>query len=120
MEMGEIMEVVMAMNLSILLLDNKFSYKKRKMKQLIVHVSELLLSILPFLKKKDARKLKEFSELITGQFEFLVNQLERMMKDYFQLSDRIKDMHDELYKLREEMAQAASQKCGVKDCQERK
>ncbi|NDV67159.1 hypothetical protein [Bacteroides sp. 224] len=90
------------------------------MKQVIVHISELLLGILPFLKKKDIHKLKEFSELITGQFEFLVNQIERILKDYFQLSDRIKEMHTELCELREEIALATSQKCSVADCRERK
>lgn len=59
--------------------------------------------ILPFLRKKNAKEIREFSELVMEQYEFLVSQLEKVLKDYFDLSDKVKEMHAEIFKLKEEL-----------------
>ena len=73
------------------------------MKQIIEKLMEILLAILPFLRKKNAKQMKEFSELITNQYEFLMDQLGKVLKDYFELSDKVKEMHTEIFALREEL-----------------
>ena len=35
-----------------------------------------------------AQEVKEFSELVKGQYSFLMQQLEKVLKDYFDLSSR--------------------------------
>lgn len=69
--------------------------------KLIEKLMECLMAILPFLRKKDAKKMKEFSELVTSQYEFLMSQLEKVLQDYFDLSAKVKEMHTELFSLRE-------------------
>ena len=50
------------------------------------------MTILPFLgssrKKRQmmAQEVKEFSELVKDQYTFLMQQLEKVLKDYFDLS----------------------------------
>lgn len=36
------------------------------------------------------QEVKEFSELVKEQYNFLMQQLEKVLKDYFNLSDRVK------------------------------
>ncbi|WP_455585272.1 hypothetical protein [Bacteroides sp.] len=74
-------------------------------------IVECLATLLPFLRKKETAK--EFSELITSQYGFLMVQLEKALKDYFDLSSKVKEMHAEIFSLRE-------QRCRVADCELRK
>lgn len=89
------------------------------MKQIIEKIMEIIVAILPFLRKKSAKELKEFSELITNQYEFLMVQLEKVLKDYFDLSDRVKEMHTEIFTLKQELRRAMVEKCSVAECKER-
>ena len=43
-----------------------------------------------------AQEVKEFSELVKDQYTFLMQQLEKVLKDYFDLSSRVKEMHTEI------------------------
>lgn len=79
-------------------------------------IVECLMAILPFFKKKDAKKMKEFSELVASQYEFLMTQLEKVLKDYFDLSARVKDMHAEILSLKEQLLGATAERCQVKEC----
>ncbi|NDW12625.1 hypothetical protein D0T50_06945 [Bacteroides sp. 214] len=81
---------------------------------------EVVALVLPFLRKKDAKQVKEFSELVSGQYEFLVTQLERVLKDYFELSDRVKEMHTEIFGLRKELSEAMKERCTESTCAQRK
>lgn len=74
-------------------------------------VMECLTTLLPFLRKKETAK--EFNELIMNQYGFLIVQLEKALKDYFELSERVKEMHTEMFSLRE-------QQCRNKECEQRK
>lgn len=73
-------------------------------------IIEIIMTILPFLGNRKKRKamaqdVKEFSELVKDQYTFLMEQLEKVLKDYFDLSARVKEMHTEIFSLREQLAQ---------------
>ena len=44
--------------------------------------------------------VNELSELVKEQYNFLMQQLEKVLKDYFNLSDRVKEMHSEIFSLK--------------------
>ena len=83
------------------------------------------MTILPFLgsnrkkRKVMAQEVKEFSELVKDQYTFLMKQLEKVLKDYFDLSSRVKEMHTEIFSLRGQLAQAAALQCINKECAQR-
>ena len=79
------------------------------------------MTILPFLGNRKKRKamaqnVKEFSELVKDQYTFL---MEKVLKDYFDLSARMKEMHAEIFSLREQLTQAAALQCINKECIQR-
>lgn len=82
------------------------------------------MTILPFLgsnrkkRKVMAQEVKEFSELVKDQYTFLMQQLEKVLKDYFDLSSRVKEMHTEIFSLGQ-LAQAAALQCINKECAQR-
>lgn len=87
-------------------------------------IIEIIMTILPFLGNRKKRKamaqdVKEFSELVKDQYTFLMEQLEKVLKDYFDLSARVKEMHTEIFSLREQLAQAAALQCVNKECIQR-
>lgn len=66
-------------------------------------IIEIIMTVLPFLgssrkkRKVMAQEVKEFSELVKDQYTFLMQQLEKVLKDYFDLSSRVKEMHTEIF-----------------------
>ncbi len=82
-------------------------------------IIEVVLLVLPFLKRKNASELKEFSQLIQEQYGFLVDQLDKALKDYFGLSDRVKILHEEVVALRHQLAAALNDRCLVAGCANR-
>ena len=87
-------------------------------------IIEIIMTILPFLGNRKKRKamaqdVKEFSELVKDQYTFLMEQLEKVLKDYFDLSARVKEMHTEIFSLREHLAQAATVLSVSKECLQR-
>ena len=80
-------------------------------------IMECLTALLPFLRKKGtAKEVKEFSDLVTGQYAFLMDQLEKVLKDYFELSAKIKEMHSEVILLKEQLAESLSLQCKNREC----
>ena len=83
------------------------------------------MTILPSLgssrKKRQimAQEVKEFSELVKDQYTFLMQQLEKVLKDYFDLSSKVKEMHAEIFSLRGQLTQAAALQCSSKECVQR-
>ena len=73
-------------------------------------IIEIIITILPFLgsnrkkRKVMAQEVKEFSELVKDQYTFLMQQLEKVLKDYFDLSSKVKEMHTEIFSLRDQLA----------------
>lgn len=90
------------------------------MKKIFEKLLECLSVLLPFFRKKDAKELHEFSRLIIEQYEFLVGQLEKMLKDYFELSAKVRETHTEIFSLKEQLAQALSERCRNRECEQRK
>lgn len=80
------------------------------------YILEIIQMILPFLKKRNAKEIKEFSELVTGQYEFLTSQLEKVLKDYFEMSMKVHEMHTEMFELKGQLAEALKQQCLVREC----
>ena len=81
-------------------------------------IFEWLLTMLRLF-KSDPAKAREFTELVTDQYDYLVLQIEKFQKDYFELCERIKLLYTEISGLREEMSKDAGLKCNVKDCNTR-
>jgi hypothetical protein len=66
----------------------------------------------PLLKDKDNMKaLEDFADLIMSQYKSLIEQLEQVINDYFELSKKIKEMHEEICTLKEQLLEAASHSC---------
>lgn len=82
-------------------------------------IFEWLLTILKLF-KSDPAKAWEFTDLVTDQYDYLVLQIEKFQRDYFELCERIKLLYTEISGLREEMSRNAGQKCIVADCSVRK
>lgn len=89
------------------------------MKQILQYLAEFAQIILPFLKKRDTKKVQEFSDLITGQYTFLVAQLDKVLKDYFEVSEKVREMHAELFSLKAELHKAVMERCKDTTCKER-
>ena len=88
-------------------------------------ILDIIMTILPFLggnrkkRKEMAQEVKEFSELVKDQYSFLMEQLEKVLKDYFYLSSKVKEMHTEIFSLRGQLAQASALQCVKKECVQR-
>lgn len=88
-------------------------------------ILDIIMTILPFFggrKKRQqmAQEVKEFSELVKEQYGFLMAQLEKVLKDYFDLSDRVKEMHAEIFSLKGRLSEALALQCVNKECIQRK
>ena len=79
---------------------------------------EWLLNLLNLV-KSDPAKAREFSDLITDQYDFLVEKIEQFQTDYIELCERIKLLYVEIAGLREEISKNAGLKCTVTDCNRR-
>ena len=85
-----------------------------KIKQLF----DWLLTLLNLV-KNDPAKAREFSDLVSDQYDFLVEKIEQFQTDYIELCERIKLLYVEIAGLREEISQNAGLKCTVIDCNRR-
>lgn len=88
-------------------------------------ILEIILKVLPFFgssKKKKAamaKEVREFSELVKDQYSFLMEQVEKVLKDYFELSGKVKEMHAEIFSLKEQLGEALALQCKNRDCTQR-
>jgi hypothetical protein len=67
--------------------------------KIIDGIINILQMVLPFLKKKDAKQVQDFTELVKSQFDYLMEQVTRFEKDYFELSEKVKQMYQEMITL---------------------
>jgi hypothetical protein len=79
----------------------------------------VLTLVLPFLKKKDAKEMQEFTELVKGQFNYLMEQVTRFETDYFELSEKVRQMYQEIITLNARLSESLKQQCLVPACAER-
>ncbi|MBX9093804.1 hypothetical protein [Bacteroides xylanisolvens] len=87
-------------------------------------IIDIITAILPFFGGRKKRQqmmqdVKEFSELVKEQYGFLMKQLEKVLKDYFDLSDRVKEMHSEIFSLKGKLSEAVTLQCVNKECIQR-
>ena len=86
-------------------------------------IIDIIMTVLPFFGGRKKRQqmmqeVKEFSELVKEQYNFLM-QLEKVLKDYFNLSDRVKEMHSEIFSLKGKLSEAIALQCVNKECIQR-
>ena len=87
-------------------------------------IIDIIMTVLPFFGGRKKRQqmmqeVKEFSELVKEQYNFLMQQLEKVLKDYFNLSDRVKEMHSEVFSLKGKLSEAIALQCVNKECIQR-
>ena len=87
-------------------------------------IIDIIMTVLPFFGGRKKRQqmmqeVKEFSELVKVQYNFLMQQLEKVLKDYFNLSDRVKEMHSEIFSLKGKLSEAIALQCVNKECIQR-
>jgi len=87
--------------------------------KLIDGIVNILQMVLPFLKKKDAKEMQDFTDLVKSQFEYLMEQVTRFEKDYFELSEKVKQMYQEIITLNAQLNTALKEQCLVAGCKER-
>ena len=84
-------------------------------------IIDIIMTVLPFFGGRKKRQqmmqeVKEFSELVKEQYNFLMQQLEKV---YFNLSDRVKEMHSEIFSLKGKLSEAIALQCVNKECIQR-
>lgn len=87
-------------------------------------IIDIIMTVLPFFGGRKKRQqmmqeVKEFSKLVKEQYNFLMQQLEKVLKDYFNLSDRVKEMHSEIFSLKGKLSEAIALQCVNKECIQR-
>ena len=87
-------------------------------------IIDIIMTVLPFFGGRKKRQqmmqeVKEFSELVKEQYNFLMQQLEKVLKDYFNLSDCVKEMHSEIFSLKGKLSEAIALQCVNKECIQR-
>ena len=87
-------------------------------------IIDIIMTVLPFFGGRKKRQqmmqeVKEFSELVKEQYNFLMQQLEKVLKDYFNLSDRVKEMHSAIFSLKGKLSEAIALQCVNKECIQR-
>nr|WP_320039307.1 hypothetical protein [uncultured Bacteroides sp.] len=82
-------------------------------------IINILQMVLPFLKKKDAKQVQDFTELVKSQFDYLMEQVTRFEKDYFELSEKVKLMYQEIITLNAQLNTALKGQCLVTSCKDR-
>lgn len=89
------------------------------MMKVLNQLISLVGMLLPFLKKKDAKEVQEFTELVKNQFDYLMEQVTRFETDYFELSEKVRQMYQEIITLNARLSEALKQQCLVPACKER-
>lgn len=90
------------------------------MMKILDKLANVLMILLPFLKKSDAKKVQEFTDLVKGQFDYLMEQVTKFETDYFELSEKVRQMYQEMIKLNEQLATSLKLQCTQEGCRERK
>jgi len=85
----------------------------------INQIIEIVMALLPFLRKKNAKEVQEFTDLIKGQYEYLMEQLTKFQADYFELSEKVRQMYGEVINLNAQLTEALKKQCVVTACKER-
>ncbi|WP_321519208.1 hypothetical protein [uncultured Bacteroides sp.] len=87
--------------------------------KIIDGIINILQVVLPFLKKKDAKQVQEFTDLVKSQFDYLMEQITKFEADYFELSEKVRQMYQEIITLNAQLSESLKTKCVVQGCKER-
>ncbi len=87
--------------------------------KVIDQLLNVITLVLPIFKKKSAREMQEFTELVKSQFDYLMEQVTRFETDYFELSEKVRQMYQEIITLNARLSDALKQQCLVPACKER-
>jgi len=87
--------------------------------KVINQVLDAFMMILPFLKKKDAKEMQEFTDLVKSQFNYLMEQITRFETDYFELSEKVRQMYQEIINLNAQLSESLKAQCALQSCKER-
>lgn len=87
--------------------------------KIIDGIINILQVVLPFLKKKDAKQVQEFTDLVKSQFDYLMEQITRFETDYFELSEKVRQMYQEMITLNAQLNAALKGQCLVTACKDR-
>jgi hypothetical protein len=87
--------------------------------KIIDGIVSILQVVLPFLKKKDAKQVQDFTDLVKNQFDYLMEQITRFETDYFELSEKVRQMYQEMITLNAQLNTALKGQCIVTGCKDR-
>ncbi len=87
--------------------------------KVIDQLLNVITLVLPIFKKKSAREMQEFTDLVKNQFDYLMEQVTRFETDYFELSEKVRQMYQEIITLNARLSEALKQQCLVPACKER-
>lgn len=87
--------------------------------KIIDGIVSILQVVLPFLKKKDAKQVQDFTDLVKSQFDYLMEQITRFETDYFDLSEKVRQMYQEIINLNVQLNTALKGQCIVTGCKDR-
>jgi hypothetical protein len=87
--------------------------------KIIDGIINILQVVLPFLKKKDAKQVQDFTDLVKSQFDYLMEQITRFETDYFDLSEKVRQMYQEIINLNAQLNTALKGQCIVTGCKDR-
>ena len=87
--------------------------------KVIDQLLNVITLVLPIFKKKSTREMQEFTDLVKGQFDYLMEQVTRFETDYFELSEKVRQMYQEIITLNARLSEALKQQCLVPACKER-
>jgi vacuolar-type H+-ATPase subunit D/Vma8 len=87
--------------------------------KIIDGIINILQVVLPFLKKKDAKQVQEFTDLVKNQFDYLMEQITKFETDYFELSEKVRQMYQEMITLNAQLNAALRGQCLATACKDR-
>ena len=87
--------------------------------KIIDGIVNILQMVLPFLRRKDAKQVQEFTDLVKSQFDYLMEQITKFETDYFELSEKVRQMYQEIITLNAQLNTALKGQCIVTSCKDR-
>jgi len=87
--------------------------------KIIDGIVNILQVVLPFLRKKDAKQVQEFTDLVKSQFDYLMEQITKFETDYFELSEKVRQIYQEIITLNAQLNTALKGQCIVTSCKDR-
>ncbi|MEG1685762.1 MAG: hypothetical protein RR319_07450 [Bacteroides sp.] len=89
------------------------------MKQFFSQLLNVLTMILPFLRRKDAAQLTEFTALVQNQFDYLVEKVEKFQQEYIHVMEQVQQLLTEIASLKASLQKSEAMQCHQLTCTER-